>query len=92
MFLCLTQRGPEKCFQKASKRNIVEYTFYVSCRYSLDTLKIFPCYFIYIHIKNILWIHTSEVLEQVSEAVFLWETQVSPSSDIYDNNNTAISS
>ena len=70
----------EKCFQKGSERNIVGYIFYVPCRYSLDTCKIFSWYFFYIHIKNNQKIYTSEVLKQVSEAVFLWETQVSPSS------------
>ena len=80
VFLYLTQREHEKCFQGGSERNIVEYTVYVPCRYSLDTCKIFSWYFFYIHIKNIQRIYTSEVLKQVSEAVFLWETQVSLSS------------
>ena len=29
VFLYLTQREHEKCFQKGSERNIVEYTFYI---------------------------------------------------------------
>jgi hypothetical protein len=34
----------------------------------------------------LLRIHPSEVQKQVSEAVFLWETQLSPSSEILSGN------
>ena len=81
VFFYLTQMEHEKCFQEGSERNIVGYTFYVPCRYSLDTCKIYSWYFFYIHIKNNQKIYMSKVLKQVSEAVFLWETQVSPSSE-----------
>ena len=72
VFLYLTQRQHEKYFLKGSERNIVEYTFYIPYRCSLDTCKIFAWYFFYIHIKNIPRIYTSEVLwcQSVSHCYF----------------------